>query len=97
MLISVNSELRVTEYSDQVNTYIKLLHESYAIQTKKLNHAFAHGIITEVEYDQWLEFFKTSRKEWLAKDLTQPGNIIFLKVMARHNMEIARKLKFERK
>lgn len=87
-------ELPVSQYDDEVKQYIMLLNESFVIQTKKLEAAYVDGIITEREYDQWLNFFDTARREWLAMDLTKPENILFLAAMAKHNMEIAQKMKF---
>lgn len=92
-----DSELSAFRYSDEVMAYIMLLNKSFTIQTKKLEAAFADGIITEGEYDQWFKFYDTTRKECLSLDLTIPGNINLLAKMAKHNMEIAEKLTFHRK
>ncbi len=84
----------VARYANEAKLYIMLLHKSFAIQMKKLDAAHEDGIITDEEYNQWSEFFDTSRKEWLTKDFTKPENISLLSVMAKHNMDIARKLNF---
>jgi hypothetical protein len=94
MNFSVGKELPETEYSSEARHYIRLLHKSFAIQMKKLEDAYAIGIITDKEYDQWVEFFEKSKKELLEKDFTRSCNVIFLGIIAKHNMEIARKITF---
>ncbi len=91
-----DSELPASHYADEARLYITLLNKSFAIQTKKLEAAHDNGIITDDEYDQWFEFFDTSRREWLAMDLTKPENILFLAAIAKHNMDFAKKLNFTR-
>ncbi|HEX7904693.1 MAG TPA: hypothetical protein VF487_12495 [Chitinophagaceae bacterium] len=92
-----DSELSASRYSDEVTSYIVLLNKSFTIQTKKLEDAFADGIITEEEYDQWFKLYDRTRKECLSLDLTIPGNFNLFVKMAKHNMEIAEKLTFPRK
>lgn len=94
MNASGDSELLASQYGDETKPYIMLLNESFAIQIKKLEVAYMERIITEKEYDQWLYFFDTTRREWLAMDHTKLERIPFLTVMAKHNMEIAQKMKF---
>jgi hypothetical protein len=87
MNVSVEIEVPATESFNEARHHIRLLHKSFA---------YGDGTITGEEYDRWLEFFEASKKEWLAKDFTKPCNVIFLAIIAKHNMGIARKIKFTR-
>lgn len=91
---SVDGKLLRVRFTNHAKPYIMLLHKSFAIQMEKLEAAYMDGTITEEEYDRWFEFFESSKREWLEKDLTKPENIHFLAVIAKHNMETARKIKF---
>jgi hypothetical protein len=96
MNLTIDSELLTAEESYKAHYYISLLHKTYASLTKKCDDAFADGLISESEYDEWIEFFETTRKTWLNKDFTEKEDVTFLIIMTRHLISVNKKLDFKK-
>jgi hypothetical protein len=87
-IFSISTSL--DEQVHQTKESILLIQQCFRIQIEKLQIAYIAGTIDEKEYDEWFELFDSMGAKWLAGDLAKSENILFLPVVAKHNLEIAK-------
>ena len=78
-------------YASQAVEAIRMIHNSFVIMTDKLKVELQRNMITDKEYNDWLQCFQSLKKGWLNREVKTSDDVLFLQWMDKSSMEEAKK------
>ncbi len=78
-------------YASQAVEAMRVIHNSFVIMTDKLKLALQKKVITDKEYNAWMDCFRLLQEDWLGREVNTVEDVMFLQWMAKSNMEKAKK------
>ena len=77
-------------YASQAVEAMRVIHNSFVIMSDKVKLALRKKLITDKEYNDWMNCFRLLQEDWLGREINTADDVLFLQWMARSSMERAK-------